>query len=687
MYNRFFKFLCFIVTMPLMFWSCDEPEHSSEMMEKYGMNGNVESVHHGSAFSNDDKTASENTDLPGLIILPEFYDDCAFYGGKLYFASIDGVSACGLTETEAVMESFADGDANCVDASSEGVFVLEDTRLVQYGFDGAFMTEYPLGAEYNSVRGVLCGDHYVFASRVMVNEQYTHKIFSLTLTDGAITEITSYITTADDITVTDLQYGGGDLVTVYNAEIMGKREYRAVRTNLNTMESSEALNLGNITALDYDSTAETLHYVTGTASTDITAVSTYCFDRDRDEETAVRLVTKRRDWSYFPEGMPEEMKKSMGVTFQSVFYTGESYILWAMTDKSVYIADASPERVVTVLAPESTGPDSAVKLAGNADIITHLLEDYDCQLRFKTYPEEEYASRLTTKLMAGDKDFDIFILSGASIHSVIANNAFLPLDGYEDVMEALAKFPRFMQRIMKTSAGTFGIPLNISPVRIMNLQAEEFFTENGLTSVSGTPDLEEYLRFTEEMRSLDPEKNLRAGYFSETFLNDFAQIYVDTGEINMEQLTGLFAQFTLDSRGVFYDHETENYSEITFLTDWADDPGECIDWGLMPTVDGTDYIGYESYACINPAAKEAENAAAYLACLADDRVRGGIPDSEWTKDELYDGVDVKLCTVLSPSIMSDSRWYELRERLWNGEIIPAAAAEEFVKIVRYYYME
>jgi len=70
----------------------------------------------------------------------------------VYFASADGVSACGLTETEAVMESFADGDANCVDASSEGVFVLEDTRLVQYG--------------------------------------------------------------------------GGDLVTVYNAEIMGKREYR-----------------------------------------------------------------------------------------------------------------------------------------------------------------------------------------------------------------------------------------------------------------------------------------------------------------------------------------------------------------------------------------------------------------------------------------------------------------------------
>jgi len=126
------------------------------------------------------------------------------------------------------------------------------------------------------------------------------------------------------------------------------------------------VNLGNIAALDYDSTAETLHYVTGTASTDITTVSTYCVDRDRDEDTAVCPVTERRDWSYLPEGMPEEMKKSMGVTFQSVFYTGESYILWAMTDKSVYITDATPEKVVTVLAPENTGPDSAVKLVGNA---------------------------------------------------------------------------------------------------------------------------------------------------------------------------------------------------------------------------------------------------------------------------------------------------------------------------------
>ncbi|MBQ2724600.1 MAG: hypothetical protein IJF78_02715 [Clostridia bacterium] len=658
--------------------ACKSADNLDSLHEKYGLS----SIPAESTSEHTEEAAEPSGER--IITLPEFYGDCAFFGGSLYFASEDGVMRCSLTEDEAVMECFTSEEAVCVDVSGDGVYVLDQQRLLHYLYDGTLAGEHPLKGEYLPVCGVICGDSYIFAARFLSEKSAEDRIFRLVLHDGTITEITQAIADEEAITVTDLQYGGGCLLTAYNTEKMGKREYCAARTDLNDLQTDRTVGLPGIRALDYDPVEETIHYVTGSSSGNITSVYTCDLSGNVEKTAAIRVPAERRDWSYFPEGMPEEMKHGMGVPFESVFCTGEYYILWAMTDKSVYIADADPDRVVTVLAPEQTGIETAIKTAGASEIITMLKTEYDCQIRFLTYPEDEYAARLNTKLLAGDDDFDVFILSGTSVDSVVRNHAFLPPDPWEDV---LAGFPDFMKAVLKTEHGILGVPVNMGQVRVMGRQKEECFLEYGLQPLSKNPSMDEYLALMNQMRSMDPGLNLRLGYFTEYILNDFAQIFVDTGDVNRELLTAVMKTLAEDTCGVLYDHQRDDPDEVFFLTDWAVTKEEYPDWGLLPTVDGCDYIGYENYACINPASENAEEAAAYLACLAQYQVQYGIPESEWEKDELYRDVKVKLSTVQSSGILSGSRWIELKGRLQNGSVTPEAAAEEFLQIVRYYYME
>lgn len=478
-----------------------------------------------------------------------------------------------------------------------------------------------------------------------------------------------------------------------------------------------------------DVAGEDVYYLKSSVS--LNYVDIYRMGTDGKTGSAVsRVVTAMAG-----EDAEEDGLSHFALRFDRLFFTGQDYILWSAQDKKVFVVEANRERTVTVLGPaytesfytESVG-NYVLSEAVNERLLSLMLGRYGCDVQLLTYPTATYESRLSTKLMAGDDDFDVFLLYNTNqslLRSVLENSAFVPLEtlGEGEKVKAEENIDAMLPSLsaaLHTEKGILGVPvlyagpplLKAAPREVWEQYGLDYPTENGFT-------VESYLALCDAIAALDPTLLLRTADLTTYLLADFAERYVREGEADLDTLTKVMETClrSYTTGGAYYSAELDGVDvyetgKLTFLLTLSETAEEeDADYFLLPEVmEGTTYLTVSAFACVNPASKHREEAADYLACLSEEAYSRTSPDGEQlfypnlalytgfshskAEEERFDKAEDLLAarTVLlrvtdERLIFGSGKWRELSGKMNAGTVSAREAAEEFLDIVRWMYME
>lgn len=138
---------------------------------------------------------------------------------------------------------------------------------------------------------------------------------------------------------------------------------------------------------------------------------------------------------------------------------GESFVIYNSTAGTLATVgiDTGLESLKLIM-PETMGIETKLR-----DVVSKYIAKTGRQIVVTTYPEEEYADRLRTKLLAGDSDFDIFIADEQSLAGILENSAYEPLDGYEGVSDNFdSVLAEGVRNMMTSDNNLFGVPMRVS---------------------------------------------------------------------------------------------------------------------------------------------------------------------------------------------------------------------------------
>lgn len=280
-----------------------------------------------------------------------------------------------------------------------------------------------------------------------------------------------------------------------------------------------------------------------------------------------------------------------------IFVTECGYVLWSDLNSSIItLSLPDSNEAVTVLAPET--------LTYDLETISSLFEaEYGTAVTVSRYPDEIYSDKLKTKLLAGDDDFDIFIVDSSDrllLDSILRNHAYSSVDELYDAFEPLYSGAR---GLMTDSDGSlFGVSIGFSGYNIMEKSADvvlpESFTHSQLAEVCDSLP-EGYALFA------DPYPVIRL------VTDRIQECHINEGNVSEQGLAELYAElkrlndsgrlFAADFSGEKTSESALKYSYGYFSGVLANPDLSFSEGRLMtlPTVSGTSYISLDSCMMIN----------------------------------------------------------------------------------------
>ena len=416
-----------------------------------------------------------------------------------------------------------------------------------------------------------------------------------------------------------------------------------------------------------------------------------------------------------PQNIYERSYSDIGGDFKSVFVLddyyleysdGESFVVWNQTAGTLaaFSSDTGLNALI-ILVPDAK---SGFYMHSLKQITVKYTAKTGRQVVMMSYPSEEYADRLRTKLLAGDSDFDLFISDYELLRSILENSAYQPLDGYESLT---ANFDTVLaegvRELMTADGGLFGVPMRIN-----------FW---GCLAQTGDCDIPPYWTTSELFEFCDSIPDGKRVYgdrfmLTRTVFNYIEDMIYKDGSINKQELADFFGKLKeYNDLGVLCDGDRDpilTYGMAFFCAQNLVYTNNVKDQTMIlaPTRSGTKYLELEHTVMMNRASENKDAAAEFLAMLTSAEVvynndidlniligrdvernscYSGLTEAEaealrYSMTMYQNAKPSKLDSVESlPQFIA----YDVVERLFDGEITPDQASELVVDQVAYTYFE
>ena len=665
--------------------------------------------------------SNENTETPpaeppteGTSTDDLFYLDADCYGQNFWLLTTQGIVQMNLeTETTAL---FSKEKAELISVNAYGIFVLTQTSLKQEYFNGDIIREISLESPQDAIFAAFdAGTKYaVYALRESGND--ADRLYCVDLGSGRISEIAfPWNDLYTHLTIQTITYGEDDTfyftaapdLSVYEAN--GRFRLYSLNAKSGKAEEIGLIQTPTVMSTDYDP-ANRFLYLIGTEAGSVKA-----YNLKNGEETNASL--------YDPQKVTT-MGFEHNAIVSRVFYTGSNFILWSKEDKNIQIvkAEASVDSL-RILCSEN---------AASVYSISALIREYrgkTVTIQLITYSDSEYDDKLRMKLLAGDDDFDIFIMTqdreDAWLWDVLRNGAFEPLDGYACFAENRKEMFKSLQNMMTDLNGrTYGIPLSFNNMYSVAGCTDEF-TKNGLDYPTEGWTVDDFFELCEKVKAKkkeNPDLYVCSDGFLNTIILTAVQKSVYDGTIHEDESRLIFArigQYAAD--GLFYE-ETEVKEHYLLRTATLipnrvkNTSADIAEYRNFPTVSGMTVEYLAGCALINPKSAHKQDAASFLAFITSPEILYGqdsaysnyiadcffypgydnyknfdikemYPISERQK-EMFDRLDdipvnMRALTI-SPSAIGSR---DFIKNLIKGSMSASDASDQVLKTVKYRYFE
>lgn len=387
----------------------------------------------------------------------------------------------------------------------------------------------------------------------------------------------------------------------------------------------------------------------------------------------------------------------------NTFVTEYGYVLWSNLNKSIITLSLSSDNdSISVIAPQS--------LIYDLDTVVNSFEE-ECGItvNISRYTDETYTDKLRTKLLAGDNDFDIFIVDSGDkflLDSLLRNRAYQPLDDLYDDYNTLYSGIRGL--MTDSDENIFGVPICFSGFNIMEKCADvdlpKNFTHAQITEVCDSLP-QGYALFS------DPYPTIR-------LVTDYIQEcqYVEK-KINEQGLTELFATlkkinddgklFSADFSGNKTSKSILKYSYSYFdgVLSNRDITVSEENLTVLPTVSRTSYINLDSCMMLNLNSENKTNSLIFLSFILNEDIIYNnslnpfmLIGKELERNTYYVNLSQPQISYLEkiPEFFTDIRPYtiltteldnllrdEILPKLFSGELSAEEAAKKTVSFINY----
>lgn len=102
------------------------------------------------------------------------------------------------------------------------------------------------------------------------------------------------------------------------------------------------------------------------------------------------------------------------------------------------------------------------------------------RVEIQSLSPQEYDSNLSKKLMAGDNDFDVFLIRGSSAYNYIRNNTMEYLDKYDGFIKKFDSMFEGVKELCSYNEKIFGVPINLKNAETVFQINKSLFMRLGL---------------------------------------------------------------------------------------------------------------------------------------------------------------------------------------------------------------
>lgn len=569
------------------------------------------------------------------------------------------------------------------------LFVISDGELLVCSHDGTELDSVDIDIEMRSGKISAEGDTVLISADNDTWYGLQSRLYRVDLKKKTYAPIDNSWTGSDYFRVRSLscREGTADIVYAYSLDaVSGSSQFRAASFNLKDNKVISQFDLPDNTSACIGS--------------DGNAYYSSSFIKNGTKNSVVMYTPDKL--SSIVRYIPESICGDAYITSE-IFVTKCGYVLWSDLNSSIITLSLSDSsEAITVLAPET--------LTYDLETISGLFEaEYGTAVTVSRYPDDIYSDKLKTKLLAGDDDFDIFIVDSSDrllLDSILRNNAYQSVDELCDDYDSLYSGVR---GLMTDSDGSlFGVPIVFSGYNIMEKSTDvvlpESFTHSQLAEVCDSLP-EGYALFADPY----PVIRLVTDHIQEGHINE--------GNVSEQGLAELYAELKMlyDSGRLFAgDFSGEKNSESALKYSYGYFSGVLANPDLsfsegrlmtLPTVSGTSYISLDSCMMINLNSLKKDDSINLLRfTLSEDIIYNNslnpfmLMGSELERNSNYSGFspsqigylesisaylsDIRPYTILTDELDSLLR-DEILPGLFSGNITSEEAAEKTVSFINY----
>jgi hypothetical protein len=403
---------------------------------------------------------------------------------------------------------------------------------------------------------------------------------------------------------------------------------------------------------------------------------------------------------------------------ERLFYANDNVIMWNNLDKRFDVVDLSSEtEPLKILLSDNVSTYLDV-----IPIKEQFEYKYNCNVRLVEYPEDIYADKLRTKLLASDSDFDIYLVNAPTqdnlLSSILNYDLYEPLDNYDGIINNFSKMYPGIRSMMSNNDKLFGIPYEISITSSLavqdNLGKYGYNVSDKHWSIKDVWNLcDEIIQSGEQNKSV-----FRDSYGMLVLVNILIQDTINKKNFSKAELTELLTDIkTYYDAGVLYDpsESKKHFCDYSVMYYWTFishiEIPDYPEYGtiLLPAFSGKNYHDLRGCAMINKFAQSKDMAAKFFEVMTNsDNIyntyiyRDTLLGPDLTKYNIYTDWSPTELKYLSdlPSLFENAGVYTydflalqdyIRENVmfqfYDGTITVEEAADMIYDRVNYTYFE
>ncbi|NLC17593.1 MAG: carbohydrate ABC transporter substrate-binding protein [Clostridiales bacterium] len=378
--------------------------------------------------------------------------------GMAYLLSKRNIVRYDLTTGERSVLVEAEG--NTVICAREGYiysYNKEQNAVIKYDSKGKIIKSYPFILEPVDANYIRVHGNLVVIAALLINNNgdSESELYKLDLSDGVCSRITDY-------------KGKDGFSFILSLDFIDK--------NTIILTSATTDNFMNpiIKAYKYD-----LHKLKLLEEFIVPSSNTYCYNPVKncfyyqenigyvvDKILHIRAYDIQTHVNTTISSLNSEFLSTYGNEFgffsvRKIFYSDDSIIFWNDLGNCFLVTDQSEREHINVLLTRNISHEMKFPI-----IASQFEAEYGCPVHFIEYPEDIYMDKLRTKLLAGDSDYDVFLLYSPNednlLSSILKYELYEPLDSYEGITNNFSGMFDGIRSMMSHNNKLFGVPYYLS---------------------------------------------------------------------------------------------------------------------------------------------------------------------------------------------------------------------------------